>query len=620
MKRNLLILLLSLTAVSLVAASAARFRAASCADAAGPSADEVREWHTWQKAEARITTDSQPDLPELHKAAGHGDFGDVTRLLDAGADVNARDLDGWTPLHWAAYEGRTEVVRLLLARGASPAAEAESVAQTPGWGPPDVYPRAMPATWVRVHKRENKTPLRAALARGRKEAAEILLGLGVTAQQKNDLLLWCTEYDYAGGAEILLANGADARRVDDDGWTLVHWAARSGAGAVCEVFLAHGVDPNARARPKKLPGRPGRTTPADSTALHLGATYPEVIKALVAHGADATARDADGATPLHKVWDQGEAAELLLTHGANPNARDSKGETPLSVSMVFHNTSARDAILAHGGDVNARDAQGKSLLHKATTIELAAWLLDHGARLEAKDKEGRTPLHDIAAATWWGNGLENLKLLLSRGAEAEAKDAHGATPLAVAISSGNREVAVFLQQHTAAAHREPALQQAAYRGDSRAVRQLLRAGARVAQPDALGVTPLHAAVSSQNPVVVSLFLTRGAAVNVRDRFGWTPLHKAAYDGSTEIVKLLLQHKAKVKARAKDGDTPLHLAVQRGKLDTMRVLLDHGANPNAEGRDDTTPINRAWESDVEVGYVGEIGTDMTDLLEKYGGRW
>ena len=61
----------------------------------------------------------------LHEAAAQG-FVDVTRaLLITGANPNARDEDGQTPLHWAED---TDCARLLLAAGASPnAADADGL-------------------------------------------------------------------------------------------------------------------------------------------------------------------------------------------------------------------------------------------------------------------------------------------------------------------------------------------------------------------------------------------------------------------------------------------------------------------------------------------------------------
>jgi ankyrin repeat protein len=53
----------------------------------------------------------------LHYAANDGDLQQVQRLL-ATEDVNARDNEGWTPLHFAAQSGEPEVVALLLDAGA----------------------------------------------------------------------------------------------------------------------------------------------------------------------------------------------------------------------------------------------------------------------------------------------------------------------------------------------------------------------------------------------------------------------------------------------------------------------------------------------------------------------
>jgi bla regulator protein blaR1 len=54
----------------------------------------------------------------LFEAAADGDIGAITKLLDAGADVNAAIAGDGSPLIGAAREGRVDVVRLLLDRGA----------------------------------------------------------------------------------------------------------------------------------------------------------------------------------------------------------------------------------------------------------------------------------------------------------------------------------------------------------------------------------------------------------------------------------------------------------------------------------------------------------------------
>ena len=64
----------------------------------------------------------------LMLAAFRGDTAGVMRLLETGADVNARDRDGDTALMFAAYKGRGLVAALLLQYGANVYARARN-----GW-------------------------------------------------------------------------------------------------------------------------------------------------------------------------------------------------------------------------------------------------------------------------------------------------------------------------------------------------------------------------------------------------------------------------------------------------------------------------------------------------------
>ena len=69
--------------------------------------------------DARSAANSNDEkLPELTFAVINGNIENVENLIDNGADVNVKDLDGYTPLIWAAFFGEIEILENLLLNGA----------------------------------------------------------------------------------------------------------------------------------------------------------------------------------------------------------------------------------------------------------------------------------------------------------------------------------------------------------------------------------------------------------------------------------------------------------------------------------------------------------------------
>ena len=59
------------------------------------------------------------DPRQLLVAAENGRIEEIKVLLEAGADVNAKDIGGWSALQWASAMGHVETARLLLDHGAN---------------------------------------------------------------------------------------------------------------------------------------------------------------------------------------------------------------------------------------------------------------------------------------------------------------------------------------------------------------------------------------------------------------------------------------------------------------------------------------------------------------------
>jgi hypothetical protein len=70
--------------------------------------------------------DSKWFMETLHIMCSKGDIWYVKRHLDKGSDVNAKDEDGVTPLHYAAEGGYNEIVELLIDKGANVNAKDEN--------------------------------------------------------------------------------------------------------------------------------------------------------------------------------------------------------------------------------------------------------------------------------------------------------------------------------------------------------------------------------------------------------------------------------------------------------------------------------------------------------------
>ena len=156
---------------------------------------------------------------------------------------------------------------------------------------------------------------------------------------------------------------------------------------------------------------------------------------------------------------------------------------------------------------------------------------------------------------------------------------------------------------------------AASRGDTETVRQLLRDGADVNEAQGDGMTALHWAADRGDISLAEILIYAGGNLDAGTRIGhYTPLHIAGRAGHTEIVQALLDAGANVDATTTNsGAQPIHLAAASGNAAAVSALLDGGAEVDARERawGQTPLVFAASANRVEVmNVLLDAGADPT----------
>lgn len=450
----------------------------------------------------------------LHLAAEAGSAELVTILADEGADVNCKNDEGSTPLHWCVPPNFFETTQALLNKGADP-------------NEPDKYGHA-PLHWaitdgsithllvehgalVDCKTNGNETPLMWSTFAGQVEVVSALLDLGASIDAQNQYgftALHAAAYTgHLDVAKELLRRGAGCNIEDKDGWTALQTAIVRGQQKLVDLLTEPTWDGE-----RILHVVSQAISNTDVLYLMKEMAGRKATRSVVVSG-------------LRNVINSGWTSRLLalLEDGADIDAIDEVGGMTALMHAAWLNAEGMiPLLLDHGADINLRDLDDRTALHWASEgsySDLVEALLDRGAEIDSK-VNGWTPLL-LAGRKWDGFAAQ---ILVERGADMNAQGFHGRSVLHWFTIHGCRETVPFLLQH----------------------------GADANMQDYCGQTALHWAVASDHPVVARRLLKGKASASVQASDGSTAMHIAAYTGHMKMVNLLLNDKARRERRGGGG--------------------------------------------------------------------
>jgi ankyrin repeat protein len=264
----------------------------------------------------------------LHLAVSEAEVLSGTQLLlDHGANINLRNKRGQTALHLASQRGRLDFMELLLNRGAI----------------------------VDVLDNGGFTPLHLAISKMERRGAELLLKHGANIDLRNNkhqtALHLALQHSHPNIIPLLLEKGANVDAQDDDGSTPLHRAISRADVELSRVELLLDRCTNINLRNNK-----------GQTALHLASQHGRIniMRLLLEDGADVDAPDSGGSTALHQAISDvdfshlEQAVGLLLCRGANINLRNGQGQTALYKASLRGYPNIIHLMRKHRPDVDTR--------------------------------------------------------------------------------------------------------------------------------------------------------------------------------------------------------------------------------------------------------------------------
>lgn len=269
-------------------------------------------------------------IAPMHYAAAFGHAAMIEYLASRGADPNATDNDGVTPIFYASRRNRFPIIELMERIGGKFGGLDEAVNANDVRRVLDLISGGSEVNSQSLAGR----PIHLAATKGFLAIVRILVDHGADIDANDGFnrstpLHLAAMADQPAVIDFLVSRGADVEARDIEGRTPLFVAASFGSGNAAGKLVSLGADINAFDDNYGL------------GPLHIAASHGHagIVKLLISSGADVNMRTSTTRqSPLHfaSSKDRADVARVLLDNGANINQLDASGKTPLT---MFHRGS-----------------------------------------------------------------------------------------------------------------------------------------------------------------------------------------------------------------------------------------------------------------------------------------
>lgn len=491
-----------------------------------PSIDMLKTLITPQNV---LSKDSAGNTP-LHIALiKDSPFDYIKFLVETGADVNARNKDGDSVLFLAVRKNKKDVGDLLLSKNA------------------DIF----------ASNTENNSPLRIALTQGGEVQDWLITSQTLNASDGsgNSPLHYACEWKLDEAVSALIQKGANVNAVNANGESALFAAVKADSPSTINILVENGIITDTR---------------SNLTRDHLGNTpLHYAVK-----------------------WNSLQAAQSVISLGFDVNSQNLSGKTALSDCCRSDKKQMAVLLIQNGANVNSTDVTGRSVLVDAIQSgneEMVNLLLEKGANPLIQEMNGRNSFHEAAL----GGNIKIIDLIRSAGGNPLSRDTYGDSPFSLVLnydetvlravlgtnrnivdSDGNTPIHIAVEKKVSAQKLDT----------------LIKMGYPVSQRNGKGVTPLNMAITNGQKSLALTLIERGADPFAATITGDNALTNAFKNGNVEILDAICKYNARKTDTA--GDSILHYAARLANDVQVRHLLELGLDRAAKNLSGETPSKMA----------------------------